>query len=86
MEKGNVNGALKLLTNNMSNGNLPLDDNTIQLLHEKHPASKKANDEGLWSGGKPHPVMYESIDEDLVKRPALKTRGDSGTSGLDADS
>ena len=26
MEKGNVNGALKLLTSNMSNGILPLDD------------------------------------------------------------
>ena len=81
-----MNGVLKRLTNNMSNGILPLADNTLQLLHEKQPASKKANYEVLWSGGKPHPVMYESIDEDLVKRPALKTREGSEPSGLDPDS
>ena len=50
MEKGDVNGALKLLTNNMSNGNLPLNENyslwiTFQFLHEKHLASKNADDE-----------------------------------------
>ena len=69
MEKGNVNGALKLLMNNISNEILPLHDNKLQLLHEKHPASKNADDEVLRSRGKPraHPVMYESIDEDLMK-------------------
>ena len=34
MEKGNVNGALKLLTNNMSNGILPLNDITLHLLQK----------------------------------------------------
>ena len=37
MRKGNVNGALKLLTNNMSNGILPLTDETLHLLRTKHP-------------------------------------------------
>ena len=40
MEKGNINGVLKLLMNNKSNGVLPLDPNTLQLPRKKHPAPK----------------------------------------------
>ena len=40
MHKGNVNGALKILTNNMSSGILPLTDETLQLLKLKHPDAK----------------------------------------------
>ena len=84
MEKGNVNGAL---TNNESNGILPLNDNTLHLLQEKHPPPKVVDDDVLLSGEKPyvHPVIYESIDEEMVKRAALKTKGGSGPSGLDVD-
>ena len=39
MSKGNVNGSLKLLTNNMSNAILRLIDVTLQLLKQKHPES-----------------------------------------------
>ena len=34
MSKGNVNGALKLLTENMSNGMLPLTDKTLKMLKQ----------------------------------------------------
>ena len=47
MEKGNVNGALKLLTSNISNGILPLDDKTLTLLKEQHPASSELNERVL---------------------------------------
>ena len=32
-----------------------------------------------------YPVIYESIDKDLLKVTALKTTGGSGPSGLDID-
>ena len=32
MQKGNINGALKVLTNNMNGDILPLTDETLQLL------------------------------------------------------
>ena len=35
MRKGNVNGALRLLTNNMSNGILPLSNETLPMLSLK---------------------------------------------------
>ena len=41
MSKGNVNGVLKLLTNNMSNEILPLTDATLQLLKQKYPESRQ---------------------------------------------
>ena len=87
MEKGNVNGSLKLLTSNISNGILPLDVKTLSLLKQKHSASSRLNGEVLLRGEKPsvHPVVFEDIDENMVKEAALKTKGDSGPSGLDAD-
>ena len=86
MKKGNVNGALKLLTSNISNGILPLDDKTLSFLKQKHPASSELNEEVLLRGEKPsaHPVVFEDIDENMVKEAALKTKGGSGPSGLDA--
>ena len=43
MKKGNVNGALKLLTKNIKDGILPLNGKTLNNLKEKHPKSKHAN-------------------------------------------
>ena len=40
MQKSNVNGALRLLTNYMSNGILPLSEETLQMLSLKHRDNK----------------------------------------------
>ena len=37
MQKGNVNGAIKILINNMSGGIIPLTGETLPLLELKHP-------------------------------------------------
>ena len=37
MQKGNVNGAIKILINNMSGGIIPLTGEALQLLELKHP-------------------------------------------------
>ena len=50
----------------MSNRIPSLDDNNLQLLHEKHSSPKNEDDKVLTTGEK-HPVIYKSIDEDLVK-------------------
>ena len=58
----------------MNNVIFLLDDNTLQVLHEKCPASNITDNEGLMSEEEPclHPVIYESIDEDQVKSSMLK--------------
>ena len=40
MSKGNINGAIKLLSDNTENGILPLNDETLKLLKQKHPDGK----------------------------------------------
>ena len=80
MQKGNVNGALKLLTNNMKNGVLPLTDETLQLLHTKHPESKEATPDVLLQRPiqQVDQVVYDDIDEALVMKEAMETKGGSG--------
>ena len=77
---------MELLTNNISNGMLPLDDMTLSLLKQKYQASSEMNEEVLLRGEKPsaHSVIFEDIDKSMVKEAALKSKGGSGPSGLDA--
>ena len=87
MSKGNVNGALKLLTKNVSNGFLPLTDATLQLLKQKHHESREPPPKVLIEGPvrKIHPVVYDDFDESLVLKAAMLMKGGSGPSDLDAD-
>ena len=73
MEKGNVNGALKVLTNNMSNGILLLNDETLNLLKDKHPEAKPADEDILIQGEKHevHPIIFDVIDEEMIKKVHL---------------
>ena len=77
MSKGYINGAKKLLTDNMSGGILPLDDKTLDLLIQKHPEPRNISDDVLLQGPiqQIHPTMFNAID----------TKGGSGPSGIDAD-
>ena len=87
MQRGNVNSAIKLITNNMQNGILPLDKNTLNLLKQKHPEPAASTEEVLLPD-KPetaHEIKYENINAESVRKAALKTRGGSGPSGMDAD-
>ena len=84
MQKSNANGTLRLLTNNMSNGTIPLSDETLQMLSLKHPEAQQAHHEAILQDLKRqiHSTVYEDIDEDLVKKAAIKTKGGCGLSGL----
>ena len=87
MRKGNVNGALKLLTSNMKNGILPLNDSTLNMLKQKHPQSKPASDQILLPDipKAVHPIIFESITVDTIRKAAMRTKGGSGPSNLDSD-
>ena len=87
MEKGNVNGVLKILTSSIYNGILSLDDKTLSLLKQKPPFSSELNEEVLLRGENPsaHPIVFEDIDEIMVKEAVLKVKSGPDPSGLDAD-
>ena len=87
MSKGNINGAIKLLTNQMENGILPLNDETLNMLKQKHPESQAAHEDVLLTDIPEliHSVRYEDITPDLIRRSAMRTNGGAGPSGLDGD-
>ena len=87
MQKGNVNGSLKLLTDNMDHGILPLNDDTISKLKMKHPQASAPDPIILLpdEAQNIHPIRYEDITAEKVRKAAINTKGGSGPSGLDAD-
>ena len=87
MSKGNVNGALKLLTENMPNGILPLNDKTLMMLKQKHSEANEPPQEVLLQGPtRPvYPIVHEDMDESLILKAAMLTKEGSGPSGLDTD-
>ena len=87
MTKGNINSALKLLTSNMENGILPLKKDTLSKLIQKHPKGKTASQNILLNGPLQniHPVKFQSVDEEMIRKAMIRTKWDSGPSGIDAD-
>ena len=60
MSKGNVNGAIKRLTENMSNGILLLNDKTLNMLKQKHPEANEPPQKVLIQAPVRHvyPIVY----------------------------
>ena len=77
MSKGNVSGAHKLLTENMSNGILPLNDKTLTMLKQKHPEANEPPQKVLLQGPTRtfHPIVYEDLYESLILKAAMLTKG-----------
>ena len=84
MEDGKVNKALKLLESSNKGVILPLIEKTFEVLLEKQP---KASSDILIEEEvqNVHPVIYDSIDSEMVRDAIEKTRGSAGPLGLDTD-
>ena len=87
MSKENVSGSLKLLTNNMHIGILPLNKETLELLVQKHAEPREPSPDILMQRpARPiHPVAYDDMDESVIMKALMLIKGESGPSGLDAD-
>ena len=87
MEDGKVNKALKLLESSNKGGILPLTEETFEVLLEKYLKASEASNDILIQEEvqNVHPVIYDSIDSEMVRNAIEKTRSFAGPSGLDAD-
>ena len=87
MTSGKVKSALRLLSEVESAGILPLTDETLNLLHQKHPDGEEKYDDLLLNG--PEQLIgdyaYEKIDGSLIRKLASQLKGAAGPSSLDAD-
>ena len=81
MQKVNADSATKLITNNVQNGVPPLTETTLKLLKQKHPEEVLLPD-------KPEVFIKSNSKISIliqIRKAVLKTKGDSGPSGMDAD-
>ena len=69
MRKGNGHNAMKLLTNNMKNGVLPLNKKTLEQLKQKHPQRRDSDPEIMLPDKTEeiHPIKFESTQKMLEK-------------------
>ena len=87
MKKGNINSAMKILTDNMKNSILPITRQTLNQLQLKHLEGKEAFQKILLTDIPEtiHPIKFENVDVEKIQKAAGKTQGGSGPSGMDAD-
>ena len=87
MKKGKVNAALNQLINNMKDRILPINDETLNSLKEKYLDSKNVNTDVLLTRIRKtvHPIMLAGIDQEMIRKAAIKTDGRFGPSAMDAD-
>ena len=87
MKAGKINAAVKLLTANMDGGVLPLTEETMTLLQEKHPEPSELATEAVIdrTPEEIHPVVFDGVDEESVRKAAMSTKGGAGPSSMDAD-
>ena len=83
-----VNLALRYLSDDQGGGILPLSDDVMEQLKEKHPKPQVVQLGSLLFGPiKDIPdTLYYEINEDMVRDAALRTKGSCGPSGVDANS
>ena len=96
MMEGKVRAALRLLLKNTQASLLSLDEKlsgddsgkTVKdILEEKHPDAVPAHPEAILTRPEEdsfHPVLFESITDDLIRTCALSTEGAAGPSGVNA--
>ena len=79
MITGKINASLRLLLKTNGNGILPLDNNTIEELHLKHPETKPLHDDLLIQGPiKFSPVIFDEITDYTILKAVSHTKGAGG--------
>ena len=82
-----MNKTLKLLQSLNKRGILPPIEETFEVILKKYPKASEASNEILIEEEvqNVHPVIYDSIDSEMVRDAIKKTRGSAGPFGLDTD-
>ena len=84
---GQINSALRYLSGENGGGVLPLTDDVMKQLREKHPEAQEAQ-LGTLVFGPTEQVpdsIFQQINKEMVREAALKTKGSGGPSGVDSN-
>ena len=86
--KGQINAALRFVSESSSGGVLPLTDDAMAQLKEKHPNPQPTKLGSLLFGpidDELPETLYSEINGEMVRQAALRTKGAGGPSGIDAN-
>ena len=85
--EGQINSALRYLSEADCDGVLNLTDDVMRQLQEKHPEAQEAKLGSLLFGPfeEVHDSLYQQIDGEMIRETALRTKGSGGPSGVDAN-
>ena len=84
---GQINSALRYLSGEHERGVLPLTDDVMKQVREKHPETQDAQ-LGTLVFGPTEQVpdsIFQQINEEMVREAALKTKGSGGPSRVDSN-
>ena len=88
MMEGRVSAALRLISADENRGCLPLDEEVRQSFQTKHPHAQPPQPSAIITPEnnvpKPHSILFDRINAQLIRKTALRTNGAAGPSGLDA--
>ena len=86
--EGQINAALRFVSESSSGGVLPLTDDVMAQRKEKHPNPQPTKLGSLLFGSIDDEVpetLYAEINGEMVREAALRTKGAGGPSGIDAN-
>lgn len=86
--EGQINSALRFLNETLSGGVLPLSNDVMTQLKEKHPKPQPAKLGSLLFGPIDDEIpesIYTEINGDMIRQAALRTKGSGGPSCVDAN-
>ncbi len=74
------------LEDKLKTGTSDLERTVRDILEDKHPASRLTSLDVLLPGDNqpPNPIIFDSLNANLIEKAALKTKGAADLSGLDA--
>ena len=88
MFQGKVSAALKFLDESSQNGVLPPSPEVVDSLKEKHPPAEPIQPESLMKvplRSDFDSIHFAAIDEQMILKATMQTKGSSGTSHVDSD-
>ena len=85
--QGQISSALRYLSDDNRGGVLPLSEDVMTQLKEKHPMAQGTQLGSLLFGpiDDVPDVIFQQIDGDMIRDAALRTKGSGGPSGVDAN-
>ena len=85
--QGQINSALRFLSDDDYGGVLTLTDDVMRQLHEKHPEAQDAKLGSILFGPveEVHDSLYQQINGEMIREAALRTKESGGPSSVDAN-